>query len=113
MIWREGYTGAGAPCARYGDNMAKGMTEIVRFDEHENTAATPYGPIICAPVPQQPIGQLPETSSSSTSSSVFPPFTTSGDLGGGMYMSASNCRSPLSTPAPRRAFPPAAAHQHI
>src|SRR5260370_28630167 len=105
MIWREGYTGAGAPCARYGDNMAKGMTEIVRFDEHENTAATPYGPIICAPVPQQPIGQLPETSSSSTSSSVFPPFTTSGDLGGWVDIKSRQPGSPALHPAPRPRLP--------
>ncbi len=104
LIWREGYTGAGAVCTRYSDNSAKEMTEFIRFDEHENTAATSPGPIICTPPPAPPLGALPAASSTSTSSSVFPFLTASSDLGGWMYINASNHGSPVYSTAPGRDF---------
>lgn len=104
IVWREGYTGVGAPCASYYDNTLKGMTEIVKFDEHENMLGYPPGPVICTPPPQPPIGQLPASSSTSTSSAVFPGLPPSGDLGGWMFINASNHGSPVYSTSPGRDF---------
>lgn len=94
MIWREGYTGAGAARERYADNNAKEVTEIVRFDEHENSNSVAPPQIICTPIPTLPT-VLPATSSLATSSSIFPGLTPSGDLGGWMFINASNHGSPV------------------
>ena len=105
IIWREGYTGANAPCERYADNKAKEMTEIVRFDEHENSNSIAPVQIICTPPPQLPLGALPASSAISTSSSIFPNFyAASGDLGGWMFINASNHGSPVYSTAPGRDF---------
>ncbi len=80
------------------------MTEIVRFDEHENASVTQPGAIICTPPPQPPLGAMPATSATSTSSSIFPGLTTSGDLGGWMFINASNNGSPVYSTAPGRDF---------
>jgi hypothetical protein len=103
IIWREGYTGANAPPNRYADNNAKEVTELVRFDEHEN-ATSPAPPlIICTPLPTLPT-VLPATSSVSTSSFLFPALTDSGDLGGWMFINASNHGSPVYSAAAGRDF---------
>lgn len=104
IIWREGYTGANAPVARYVDNSLKEMTEIVRFDEHENANAVGPTLIICTPPPSLPYGALPATSSVATSSTQFPGLTSSGDVGGWMYINASNHGSPAYSAAPGRDF---------
>jgi hypothetical protein len=91
-IWREGVTGpnstsctGGAPAA----NSALAITELVRFDEHENSnSVAPQ--VIISPAPPTVTNVLPETSSTSTSSSIFPGLTTSGDLGGWMYLNLNN-----------------------
>ena len=91
-IWREGYTGPGSTTCGVNNpaiNSAITITELVRFDEHENSNATPPTAIISPPLPGT-VNVLPETSSTSTTSSVFPGNTTSGDLGGWMYMNLDN-----------------------
>jgi hypothetical protein len=102
IIWREGYTGANAPLNRYGDNNGKEVTEFVRFDEHENTNSIPP-PAYCEPLPSFPT-VLPATSSLSTSSYMFPGLSPSGDLGGWMFINASNHGSPVYSTAPGRDF---------
>jgi hypothetical protein len=103
IIWREGYTGANAPANRYADNNGKEVTEFVRFDEHENSNSIAPPQIICTPLPYSPV-VLPAASSISTSSSIFPGLTPSGDLGGWMYLNASNHGSPVYTAAAGRDF---------
>src|SRR5260221_8611207 len=76
---------------------------MVRLDEHENAAGYAPGPIICTPPPQTPIA-FPAASSTSTSSFAFPGITASGDLGGWMYINASNHGSPVYSTAPGRDF---------
>jgi hypothetical protein len=104
IIWREGYTGANAPCRSYSDNQLKEMTEFVRFDEHENTNATLPPIIICTPPPQRLLGALPTTSATATSSDVFPGLSYSGDVAGWMFINASNHGSPAYSTAPGRDF---------
>lgn len=103
IIWREGYTGANAPLVRYADNSAKEITEFVRFDEHENSSSPTPPIIICTPLPTLPT-VMPATSSTSTSSSLYPVMPSSGDLGGWMYINASNHGSPVYSVAPGRDF---------
>jgi hypothetical protein len=84
-IWREGFTGAGASCAAYAANyMAFG--EIIRFDERENAfTLTCFGYFGCPSYPS-----LPATSSSNTTSGALPPLG-GNDVGGWLYINASNC----------------------
>jgi hypothetical protein len=91
-IWREGITGpnsttctATVPSA----NSALAIVELVRFDEHENSNSV-APPNVISPPPPSITNVLPETSSTSTSSSIFPGLTLSGDLGGWMYMNLNN-----------------------
>jgi hypothetical protein len=100
LIWREGYTGAGAGCANYAASKAQPLTELVRFDEHENAssiAPLPFGPY-------QPLSPLPVTSETPTSSSGFPGLTSSGDVAGWFFINASNGGSPAYSTAPGRDF---------
>lgn len=93
-IWREGVTGpsvnvlAGVTptsCSGAASNSALNITEIVRFDEHENPSifnpqrdVSPVTPVTIT---------LPETSNPSTTSSTFPPtLSTPGDNDGWMYL---------------------------
>ncbi|MCU1229651.1 MAG: hypothetical protein JWO97_2535, partial [Acidobacteria bacterium] len=100
QIWREGYTGAGAACARYADNSSKQGVDVVRFDEHENSFALGTGIIICTPPPLN-ILSLPATSSVSSASSVFP-YAYGADVAGWMYVNSSNGGSPAYTTLPGR-----------
>jgi len=90
-IWREGITvgacsGAGI-AARSNSNLA--IAEVVRFDEHENaTVLTNQGNVSPAP-PGAP--GIPETGAySAARTDIFPAFSTSGDVGGWMYLNLNN-----------------------
>ena len=88
-IWREGFTGSGAACSTYIQNSQIGIAEMVRFDEHENANVVGAGIRISPPQGQAPF--LPETSSTPTSSSIFPSDVfPSGDVGGWMYLNLNN-----------------------
>jgi hypothetical protein len=84
-IWREGF-GAGACGASLALNGALPITDIVRFDEHDNPAVIP--PCLLSACPT-PFNTLPATSSSSTSSFVYPLMATA-DVGGWMYLNLNN-----------------------
>jgi hypothetical protein len=92
-IWREGITvgacfGAGIAAA---SNSNMDIADRVRFDEHENATIMPppYG---ISAAPPGPPG-LPATSGiSSANTSVFPAFSTSGDVGGWFYLNLDNRR---------------------
>lgn len=79
QIWREG-AGTNAVCGDYAKNLSSStVTEIVRFDEHENATLFGCSLIGCFFL------TLPETSSTATSSSIYPVMA-SGDVGGWMYL---------------------------
>jgi len=88
QIWREGVTGAGATCADYPKNGGSAMfvTDVVRFDEHENpTGLAPCLPILC----QLFVPLLPVTSGTASFSSNYPP-PAGADVGGWMYLNLNN-----------------------
>jgi hypothetical protein len=87
-IWREGRTTAGSACTEFlTKESAVPVAELVRFDEHENPTVNESNIIILFP----PIViSLPATSSTSTSSSVYPPLSTSGDVAGWLYLNLNN-----------------------
>jgi len=88
QIWREGVTGAGATCADYQKNTGSSMlvTDVVRFDEHENPTLLPgCPPILCSPF----VLVLPETSVTASPSSNYPPLL-GADVGGWMYLNLNN-----------------------
>jgi hypothetical protein len=85
-VWREGF-GNGSCGASLAANGTIGVTEVVRFDEHEN-------PNTSAPCPQSPCPQatpsvMPETSAQNTASGNFP-AATGADVGGWMYLNLNN-----------------------
>jgi len=91
-IWREGITGPNSTTCSSSVpalNSALAITELVRFDEHENSNSV-APPNVISPPPPSVTNVLPETSSTSTSSSIFPGLTNSGDLGGWMYLNLNN-----------------------
>ena len=90
-IWREGVTGPNAACSAYAANAGTQMRviDLVRFDEHENPT-TLAGGIVISPLPST-VTVLPETSRTSTSSSIFPLMSTAaGDVAGWMYLNVNN-----------------------
>lgn len=110
-IWREGLTGPSAPvatqtfvtptdCTNVVVNSVIPLTEVVRFDEHENVqtivpTGCPTSPCISAPSLT-----LPESSDRSvTDTTVFPPATfVSGDVGGWMYLNLNSGGLPAVAP---------------
>jgi hypothetical protein len=93
QLWREAYTGANPACARYADNSGKNLVEIVRFDEHENAFVLGTGLIICTPPPPPP--GPPSTSSIALANPFVVPYNTlTSDVGGWLYINASNSGSP-------------------
>ena len=92
-VWREGITvgacsGAGIAAASNSDMR---IADVVRFDEHENaTIINPQLGISAAPPP------LPGPPATSwifvANTSVFPAFSTSGDVAGWLYLNLDNGR---------------------
>jgi hypothetical protein len=81
-IWREGSVVAQCSSSMSANSVIP-VTEIVRFDEHENASITTGG-VIFSPPPAQ-FG-LPETSSQPVSGGTFPAIPNSGDVAGWMYL---------------------------
>jgi hypothetical protein len=86
-IWREGF-GAGACGASLALNGAMPVTDIIRFDEHENpnTSAPCNGSPCLTPTG----ATLPETSARNTSDNSSFPSISSADVGGWMYLNLNN-----------------------
>ena len=89
-IWREGVTGGSGSalataCDTVSANSALSITEVVRFDEHENhtifnptQGVSPFTPVNV---------NLPETASVPVNGDRFPAMpTAAGDVGGWMYL---------------------------
>jgi hypothetical protein len=88
-IWREGVTGPSSTACAVSANSILAIAEIVRFDEHENATTIATGPLISPQI--NSAVSLPETSATSTSnSSLYPQLSTSGDVGGWMYLNLNN-----------------------
>jgi hypothetical protein len=90
-IWREGVTGPNASCSAYALNNSTAMSvaDIVRFDEHENPT-TLAGGVVISPFPRTTV-VLPETSSTPTSSGIFPVISPlAGDVAGWTYLNLNN-----------------------
>ena len=65
------------------------IAEVVRFDEHEN-ATILNAPGGVSPAPPGAPG-IPETGSySAANTTIFPPLSNSGDVGGWMYLNLNN-----------------------
>lgn len=103
-IWREGITIGVPGCGtKLGvnnaiDNAEIPITEITRFDEHENPSVAPSSPISGGPGATGV--SLPETSTTSTTNgNVYPQFSASGvspagDYGGWMYLNLDSGLAP-------------------
>lgn len=90
-IWREGFTGSltGCTTGAYAVNSNIGITEVVRFDEHENATVLGNTIQVSPPLPGAP--GLPETSQVASSSGTFPTLVSpQGDIAGWMYMNLNN-----------------------
>ena len=89
-IWREGITAgacSGGQAAVSNSNMR--IAETVRFDEHENATIMPPPVAISAAPP--PLPGPPATSAISSANFLFfPPFSTSGDVAGWLYLNLDN-----------------------
>jgi len=88
-IWREGF-GNGACGASLALNGALPVSEIVRFDEHENPNTS--APCTQSPCPTSQTVTMPETSAQNTASANFPVISTA-DVGGWMYLNLNNLGS--------------------
>jgi len=99
-IWREGILALCPTAAGFvpTTNSAINVTEIVRFDEHEN-ASISSGGIIFSPTPAS-FG-LPETSSQPLSGATFPAIpTAAGDLAGWTYLNLNSGTQTRTAPVP-------------
>lgn len=88
-IYREGPY-SGTACSGFTANSAIPLTDVVRFDEHENPTTRTN---ICqvSPCPPGTTPTLPETSAPAISNtSVFPDPSNSGDVGGWVYLNLDN-----------------------
>jgi hypothetical protein len=96
-------TGSAAACNQYTANNGSAMTvtDLVRFDEHENPTTLVSGIIICT-MPSTVV-VLPATSSTASSSSLWPILSNAaGDVGGWLYLNLCNRGSAnYTTFAPR------------
>ncbi len=89
-IWREGFTVGGCSTGATGaiNNSSMAITELVRFDEHENSTSI-SGATIISPAP--PGAGLPEASASPLSGAVFPVMpSAAGDVAGWTYLNLHN-----------------------
>ncbi len=78
-IWREGVVGGHAAWCDLAPNSSQQIADVVRFDEHENATGLAVGP------------GTPVTLAIPTSNLVnFPPYSTSGDVGGWLYLNLNN-----------------------
>lgn len=91
-IWREGITGPTTTCDTSTTNAALNsalkITEMFRFDEHENT--NQVFTCCCITCPPTVATVSAATSSLSTTNSRFPGVTGSGDVSGWMYLNFDN-----------------------
>jgi hypothetical protein len=88
LWWREAVTGSGATCTEYVNNSSIPWTDVIRFDEHENSYTFQTGICVCPRPPGEPGTQV--ASRILTASSVFPQNSATADVAGWIYLNASN-----------------------
>lgn len=98
-VWREGFTtGSGtaatgniAACSNYALNATIPLTEIVRFDEHENAGIIgATGGVIVSPPPPTSAQTTPEAARIGITNALFPTVAGSTDVGGWTYFNLNN-----------------------
>ena len=90
LIWREAFVAPALCPVSYASNAYLPLAEVVRFDEHENATLLYKN---CGGIPECPPGLpgIPLTSSpSSFNTTIFPTLSTSGDVGGWLYLNLNN-----------------------
>jgi hypothetical protein len=97
QIWREAFAAPSACLEAYKNNSAVEITEVVRFDEHENP--TYYQ--LCLPSSGCHQTFLPSLSNIAVSNERLPHPSTSGDVAGWMYL---NLNSPPLPARPAQAW---------
>jgi len=95
QIWREAAAELTSCPVDHAQNAHMEIEEEVRFDEHENPQ---YDDYFCIGYSSCYAG-LPATSAVSTAGSPFPSTSTSGDVGGWMYLNLNNGGSPAYSAA--------------
>ena len=86
-IWREGF-GIGS-CANAFASAEMVVSEIIKFDEHENPNLPP--PCFLSACPSPPLPVLNASSSTGSSDSdIFPQVGATGDVGGWIYLNLNN-----------------------
>ena len=88
QIWREAIAAPTVCPIAYTDNSSVPIAETVRFDEHENP--TYEGPTTITILPPSPPGIPSLVTLSSANTSLLPPFSTSGDVGGWFFLNLNN-----------------------
>ena len=84
-IWREGVTTSNAVCNDYKNNAVQ-IGEAVRFDEHENATVVSSCLVLCpGPPPTPATFSIP-----AAQTSILPGLSTSGDVGGWLYLNLDN-----------------------
>lgn len=84
-IWREGFPGGS--CGTVLQNSTLTITEVIRFDEHENPSTGT--PCIVSPCLPANVANTPETIAANTASGTFPTLA-GADVGGWMYLNLNN-----------------------
>jgi hypothetical protein len=79
-IWREGF--GSSSCTDAGTSATMNVTEVVRFDEHENPFTFGSDSLVSRP-------RLPATSATSSSNPFYPAMASS-DVGGWFYLNLNN-----------------------
>ena len=88
-IWREGRAPAGTPCSAFPARAEMNFVEAVRFDEDENPEISAPGAVICTPISVRPT--LPSASLTNVENDTVYPSTTTGAVGGWMYLNLDYC----------------------
>jgi hypothetical protein len=87
QIWREAIVAPTTCPLAYRSNSNMTIAENIRFDEHENSEYwRSQGCVLGGCVPNG----LPSTAAPSTASAFFPSHSTSGDVGGWLYLNLNN-----------------------
>jgi hypothetical protein len=89
QMWREAFAAPAVCPLAYQSNSNMPFAEVVRFDEHENPTFRSPG---CEATPCPPyVPGFPSASTlSAGSGSPMPPFSSSGDVGGWLFMNLNN-----------------------
>jgi hypothetical protein len=88
QIWREAFAAPAACPTASTSNSNVELAEVVRFDEHENATIISFSCFVLCP-PGKP-GTPTTLALSAANTTLFPPFSTSGDVGGWLYLNLNN-----------------------